>query len=100
MNEEDGGERYASGVYHVTASGETTWYEFALAAIDMADAIDGYVKMVRSIEKITTAEYPAKAERPLNSHMSNIKIMRDYHVELPSWESGLALCIEELYSAG
>lgn len=92
-----GGKGSGSGVYHVTASGDTTWYEFALTAIDMASSRKNFFKVVSSIEKITTAEYPVKAARPLNSHMDSSKVMRDYGIELPGWKNGLALCIDELF---
>lgn len=99
QGERGGGERHGSGVYHVTASGETTWHEFALAAIDMAEARGNYTKVVTSVEMISTAEYPAKAARPLNSHMDNSKVMKDYGIQLPGWKHGLALCIDELFPA-
>ena len=48
----------ARGTYHVTNSGETTWYNLALAALDMAD-----LSHVR-LDPISTEQFGAPAPRP------------------------------------
>ncbi|MGI8548492.1 MAG: dTDP-4-dehydrorhamnose reductase, partial [Gemmatimonadaceae bacterium] len=61
----------ASGVYHVTASGSTTWYDFARAIVD-AERKNGEIACER-IVPLTTAEDGAPATRPLFSALDNAK---------------------------
>ncbi len=61
-----------SGTYHLTATGETTWYDFACAILEeaahlsptcpwFAAAILGKPLITKRITPITTAEYPTPA---------------------------------------
>lgn len=78
----------ASGVYDLTASGETTWCGFARA---IAEEIGSRCAVV----PITSSEFGAPAARPADSLMSNEKIRRAFGVCAPDWRSDLKLCIEE-----
>lgn len=73
------------GIYHVTNSGECTWYDFAKNIFELAN-IDIKVKPV------TTAEYPTLAKRPEYSVLSNekwnaagFKSLRNYKEALKSY---------------
>jgi dTDP-4-dehydrorhamnose reductase len=66
-----------SGIYHMTAGGETTWFEFARTIL----ADDPRV----TVRPITTAEYPTPAKRPAYSVLDNSKLERVFGVRLPSW---------------
>jgi dTDP-4-dehydrorhamnose reductase len=73
----------ASGVYHLSASGSTTWFEFAktiLAADPRANE-----QICRSVVPIATAEYPTAARRPAYSVLDNTKLVEGFGVRLPSW---------------
>ena len=72
-----------SGIYHLSAAGETTWHGFA-AAILAAKGLDNPVVAIRS------DEYPAAARRPRNSLLDNSKIGATFDVALPDWRQGLA----------
>ncbi len=73
------------GVYHLAASGECTWAEFAAAIFEEA----GVVCRVRPI---SSAEFGAKAERPAYSVLRSEKGAP----ELPSWREGLRECLARL----
>jgi dTDP-4-dehydrorhamnose reductase len=90
-----GSKREASawGVYHATASGETTWAGFA-AAIVVAGAPLGVPQI--PVIPITTPEYPLPAKRPANSRLGCAKLERAFGVRLPPWQQGVAECIAEL----
>jgi len=77
----------ASGIYHMTASGSTTWYGFAEAilALDPNPA----EQVCKHLKPILTAEYPTPARRPAYSVLSNAKLKAAFGVVLPSWEQGL-----------
>jgi len=76
-----------SGIYHLTCSGKTTWYDFAKAII-------APLPNRPKILPITTAEYPTPAKRPAYSVLSNAKLMRTFGVALPAWDVALKLCLE------
>jgi dTDP-4-dehydrorhamnose reductase len=81
------------GIYHATASGETTWHGFASAIIAAAKPLGVPQGNVRAI---TTADYPTPARRPANSCLDCGKLERMFGQRLPPWEQGLTECIAEL----
>ena len=70
------------GIYHATNEGECSWYEFAREIFRMAG------KMM-TVKPVTTAEYGAKAPRPLNSRLSKDKLVENGFKRLPHWQSAL-----------
>ncbi|MCQ2030425.1 dTDP-4-dehydrorhamnose reductase [Stutzerimonas zhaodongensis] len=79
-----------SGLYHLTASGETSWYGFASA---IAEHLQRQGLLRAKIEPIRSADYPTAAQRPLNSRLSCARLQRDWQVELPAWEAALKQCL-------
>jgi dTDP-4-dehydrorhamnose reductase len=75
------------GVYHMTASGSTSWHGFA-TAIARLEGVDPLARVV----PIPSEAYAAAARRPKNSRLSNEKLLREFGVALPSWEASLAVC--------
>ena len=73
----------ADGIYHLTAAGETTWYEFARAILSLTG--HGETR----VQRITTAEYPTPARRPRYSVLSNQKIRAAAGIALPDWRFSL-----------
>ena len=73
------------GVYHVAASGDCTWAEFATAIFDEA-GLDCHVR------PITTAQYGAKAPRPAYSVLRS----ETGAPALPHWRDGLRACLQLL----
>ena len=89
-----GAGRVKSGVYHMTAAGETSWYGFACEFVDrMRDELPLKVKQIRPL---LTAEYPSAAVRPLNSKLCNDKLEMACGVRLDSWQKGLREVLETL----
>ncbi len=89
-----------SGIYHITAGGETSWYEFAQAILEgvahispdapwYAQATGGHPRVARCVIPITTAEYPTPARRPAYSVLSNARLRSTFGFELPDWRSQL-----------
>jgi dTDP-4-dehydrorhamnose reductase len=92
--------RFASGLYHLTAQGATSWHGFASRIVDMATRMPGAKPVrVQRIEPITTAEYPLPARRPANSCMSCEAFMHRFGLDLPDWERCLLLAMEEVAEA-
>jgi len=93
----------ASGTYHITAGGATSWYEFAQAILDearsaspdlpwFAAATQGRKIVAERVIPITTDQYPTPARRPAYSVLSNALLNRTFGVRLPDWR-------EELHAA-
>ncbi len=83
-----------SGVYHLTASGATSWHGFA-SAIFAHSTLD----KKPLVKPISAASYPTPAARPANSRMSNEKLLTTFGVKAPDWEEALKLCLETVASA-
>jgi dTDP-4-dehydrorhamnose reductase len=78
----------ASGIYHLTAQGSTSWYGFT-------EAIVAHPSTTKkpAVKPITTEEYPLPACRPKNSVLSCAKLI-DTFCDLPQWDKALRLCLE------
>jgi len=83
--------RAVSGVYHLCASGQTSWHGFASAIIDLMPA-EG--KKCREVEAIASAEYPTPTKRPAYSVMSTAKLERVFALRLPDWHDSLRQVLE------
>ncbi len=81
------------GVYHAAGSGEATWHEFAAAILDKSKKRNG---PQTSLAAIGTDGYPTRAARPKNSLLDCSKLKRTFGLELPHWQTGVALCVKRL----
>jgi dTDP-4-dehydrorhamnose reductase len=79
----------SSGVWHLTAAGQTSWHGFAEAIFAEAHA-RGLLPRVPAVEAITTADYPTPARRPAYSCLDTERLRSDFGVVLPDWRAGLA----------
>jgi dTDP-4-dehydrorhamnose reductase len=70
------------GLYHVAAAGDCTWADFAEAIFAEA-GVDCHVR------RISSAEYPTRAQRPAYSVLRSEKGAP----RLPPWREGLHECI-------
>lgn len=70
------------GVFHMTASGEASWADFAEAIFAASAARGGAAARVR---RIGTADYPWPATRPANSRLDCTRIAEVHGVTLPEW---------------
>lgn len=73
------------GVWHVAASGDCTWAEFAVAIFEE-------VGLDCRVRPITTAEFGARAPRPESSILRSEKGAPT----LPHWREGLVACLAQL----
>ncbi len=80
-----------NGVYHLAASGQTSWHGFADAIVRLMPA-EG--KKCTLVEPITTAEYPLPAKRPAYSVLSCEKLKRTFGLQLPDWQDSLKQVME------
>jgi len=76
----------ANGLFHLTAGGETTWFGFTEAIVELAR--ENLPRMPRLVP-ITTAEYPTPAKRPAYSVLDCSKASRSLGVQLADWRAAL-----------
>ncbi len=89
--------QFESGLFHLTASGETSWHGFATAIVN--DALEqGASLKCRTITPITTAEHPLPAARPANSRLSGARLAARYGLDMPGWERCMHYCMAELFA--
>lgn len=79
-----------SGIYHLTASGSTSWYGFAGAILKQTTH-----QASRNLHlcPVPTTEYPTPAQRPKYSVLSNTKLKKIADIVLPNWEQTLKMAI-------
>jgi dTDP-4-dehydrorhamnose reductase len=80
------------GLYHVAASGVTSWHGFASAILANTSDLE---RRVQNIRAIATSEYPTPAKRPAYSVLNCAKIEAALGVKLPAWDAQLLDCIAE-----
>ncbi|MBT8134642.1 MAG: dTDP-4-dehydrorhamnose reductase [Gammaproteobacteria bacterium] len=87
---------FKSGLYHLTASGYTSWYGFAEIILKIAESISSVKLKTKDVLAISSDEYRTSARRPMNSRLANVKLQSEFGVIMPDWDRALSLCLEEL----
>ena len=87
-------EGVASGIYHLSAAGETTWAGFARAIFERARTRPGF--RVPRVVPIPTSAYPTPARRPRYSVLSNRKFAAAFGFAPSAWEAQLDACFARL----
>lgn len=83
------------GIYHLVASGETSWFDYAQFFINIAKS-QGEQYQVQRILPIPSAEFPTPAKRPFNSRLNNQKLQSVFNVTLPHWQQGVRHVVSEI----
>jgi len=76
------------GIYHVTAAGETTWFEFATEIFRREG-------LSPSLTAVTAAEFGARARRPGYCILGHARLRALGHPEPPVWQDGLTAYLAE-----
>lgn len=84
-----------TGLYHLAASGQTTWYEYAKFVIKYAQDI-GQKLLVSEIKPISTLDYSTPAKRPYNSRLNTAKFCNSFGLVLPEWQQGVIRMLDEI----
>ena len=91
------GDPALGGIYHATATGETSWYDYAAFVIDYARRQGRPIRVeADQLLPIPTSEYPAAAQRPLNSRLSSAKLQQNFDLCLPPWQQGVERMLCEI----
>ncbi len=91
------GDRQLRGTFHLAATGEATWAEFAEAVFAGLKLRGGPSVAVKPI---ATADYPTAARRPENSRLATGKLADTYGIVLPDWRASLPAVLDRLLPQG
>ena len=85
------------GVYHLVASGETTWHGYASHVIEQAKRISPELSWkVNEIAPVPTAAFLTPAARPLNSRLRTNKLQQAFGLVMPPWQQGVDRMLAEI----
>ena len=84
------------GIYHLVASGETSWFEYANYIFEQAKNL-GVNLAIQQVNPIPTAAYPTPAKRPHNSRLNNQKIQQAFQIYLPDWKVHVQRTLIEVF---
>lgn len=79
----------ASGLYHLAATGQTSWYGFA-------QAIFAQFGRDVEVEPVTSDEYPTAAARPKYTVLDSTKARDTFDLSIPTWSEQLAALREQV----
>jgi dTDP-4-dehydrorhamnose reductase len=85
-------EHEASGVWHLTNQGATSWYGFAGDVLEAAGEDRARVKPIRTID----LQPPRPAQRPANSVLANTKFVASGIQPLPDYRESLRRLVRRL----
>ena len=85
-----------SGLYHLVASGETSWHEYATLVIEYARQAGLPIKVAQTaIHAVPSSEFATVAKRPLNSRLNTSKLQQTFNLHLPDWQTGVTRMLDE-----
>lgn len=86
-----------AGLYHLVASGTTTWYDYASFVFAEAQKSGVNLALTR-LKAVPTSSYPTSAKRPANSRLNSDKFQKTFDLVLPQWETGVKRMLDELFT--
>ncbi|RXZ30976.1 dTDP-4-dehydrorhamnose reductase [Oxalobacteraceae bacterium CAVE-383] len=88
--------RHTSGVYHMTAGGETSWYEYASFIVDHMRERGVPTKTPGSAAIVPIPTAPVLPDRPKSSRLSLDKLESTFRMKMPHWRSDAVRCLDEI----
>lgn len=89
---------WVGGLYHLTALGETSWYDYARFIVETAKGLGASLKLsADAIKPIPSSNYPTPARRPLNSRLDTSKFQETFGIPLPAWQNGVVAMLQQFY---
>lgn len=86
-----------AGLYHLTASGDISWYDYAKFVLNFAQQQGVNFKVLpEAIRAISSNEFPTPAPRPKNSCLNTNKLQTSFNLNLPTWQLGVARMLTEI----
>lgn len=93
----EGADGFPYGTYHVAASGETSWYDYARFVIGEALAAGKTLKASPdAVMPLTTSQYPTPAKRPANSRLDTLRFQKTFGLRLPPWQESVSHVLQQI----
>jgi dTDP-4-dehydrorhamnose reductase len=87
-----------SGVYHLVARGETTWFDYANEVIThyQSRKIAPALK-VQEVRPVASTAFVTPAKRPLNSRLDVSRLEQAFGLQMPHWTQGVHRMLMEAF---
>ena len=86
-----------AGLYHLAASGETSWNKYAKHVLFQAGRSHLDIKIVANeVKAVPSSAFPTAATRPLNSRLDCSRLQAAFGLNLPPWEQGVDRMLAEI----
>jgi dTDP-4-dehydrorhamnose reductase len=86
-----------AGIYHLAASGDTTWHGYASHVLAQAKRIQPSLNLkATEVLAVPTSAFPTPATRPLNSRLCTDKLQHAFGLVLPPWQQGVDRMLAEI----
>ena len=88
---------HLSGIYHLVAAGETTWFDYANHVLSL-----GRKKMfasnfaLKELAPVPSSAFVTPAKRPHNSRLNTAKLQKTFQIKLPLWQQGVDRMLAEI----
>ena len=95
---------WQSGLFHLTAAGQTSWAGFAQAILEDYESLlswpadtgeFGGLLKARHVVPITSDQFKAHARRPHYSVLSNAQVQATFGIMMPDWRAQLRLAMQD-----
>jgi dTDP-4-dehydrorhamnose reductase len=80
-----------SGLYHLTSTGETSWYGFAKRIFELTDGVEE--RALKSVLPIGSEFYPSPVKRPDYSLLGVGALEQMFGLRLPGWDAALGVAV-------
>lgn len=87
-----------AGLYHLTAAGEASWFDYAQYVLTLARQArpQGVKTAAGGVQPIASSQYPAAARRPLNSRLDTRRLQAAFGLQMPPWQQGVTRVLREI----
>ena len=87
-----------AGLYHLTAAGEASWFDYAQYVLALARQArpQGVKTAAGGVQPIASGQYPAAARRPLNSRLDTRRLQAAFGLQMPPWQQGVTRVLREI----
>jgi dTDP-4-dehydrorhamnose reductase len=94
----EGADGFPYGTYHVTGTGETSWFEYARFVLQEAlDAGKTLKAGPDAVTPLSTADYPTPARRPANSRLDTRHFSATFDLRLPPWQESIRHVLQQIF---
>lgn len=86
-----------AGIYHLVASGQTSWFEYAKHVLAQAQLAQPAIQIkAKQVDPVPTSAFPTPAKRPHNSRLNTNKLQATFGLTLPPWQAGVDRMLAEI----